>query len=98
MKVNGFELHLLPEPPTSHHLSEIWHPYIDTCIEAFGADRCMFESNFPVDKGMVGYANLWNGYKRIAASRTMAERHALFFETARQTYRLEDIGTTLQLA
>ncbi|WP_343617138.1 amidohydrolase family protein [Novosphingobium sp.] len=91
MKVNGFDLHLLPEPPTSDHLSQIWQPYIDFCIEAFGVTRCMFESNFPVDKGMVGYANLWNGYKRIAASRTAQERHALFFETARQTYSLNDM-------
>jgi predicted TIM-barrel fold metal-dependent hydrolase len=60
-------------------------PYVETCIEAFGAARCMFESNFPVDKGMCGYAVLWNAFKRLAAGASAAEKAALFSGTAVRT-------------
>ena len=54
-----------PRAP-SEQLADEWGPYIETCIEAFGAERCMFESNFPVDMGSCSYATLWNAFKRIA--------------------------------
>jgi predicted TIM-barrel fold metal-dependent hydrolase len=57
-------------------------------IEAFGADRCMFESNFPVDKITTGYGVLWNAFKRIAHGASEAEKAALFSGTARRIYRL----------
>ncbi|MEO1612860.1 MAG: amidohydrolase family protein, partial [Pseudomonadota bacterium] len=65
-----------------------WRPYIDACIEMFGPERAMFESNFPVDKGMVSYSNCWNAFKRLAADRSEAEKAMLFRETAAKTYRL----------
>jgi predicted TIM-barrel fold metal-dependent hydrolase len=60
-----------------------------TCIELFGADRCMFESNFPVEKVGTGSAVLWNAFKRIAAGASADEKRALFSGTARRVYRLD---------
>ena len=77
-----------PRAP-SEQLAREWGPYIETCIEAFGPDRCMFESNFPVDMGSCSYATLWNAFKRIAAGASAAEKAALFSETAKRVYRLE---------
>ena len=51
MRINGFAFHEQAEPPSSEALAAAWKPYVETCIEAFGAARGMFESNFPVDKG-----------------------------------------------
>jgi predicted TIM-barrel fold metal-dependent hydrolase len=59
-----------------------------TCIEAFGPERCMFESNFPVDKGSYSFANGWNAFKRLTTGFSQADRHALFQGTARRVYRL----------
>lgn len=75
-------------PPSSLLLEELWSPWFDTCIDAFGAERCMFESNFPVDKMGVGYTVLWNAYKRIASGASDAECSALFAGTAMRTYQL----------
>ena len=66
-----------------------WKPWIETCIEAFGAERCMFESNFPVDKGSYGYAVGWNAFKRLTAHCSAGERRALFEGTATRVYRLD---------
>ncbi|WP_426960058.1 amidohydrolase family protein [Muricoccus radiodurans] len=88
MHVSGFDFHERPLPPSSEELAEAWRPYVETCIEAFGARRCMFESNFPVDKGMCGYAAAWNAFKRLAASGSAEEKAALFAGTARSVYRL----------
>lgn len=77
-----------PRAP-SEQLAKEWGPYIETCIEAFGADRCMFESNFPVDMGSCSYPVLWNAFKRIAAGASADEKTALFSGTAKRVYRLE---------
>ena len=77
-----------PRAP-SEQLAAEWGPYIETCIEAFGPERCMFESNFPVDMGSCSYATLWNAFKRIAKGYGAAEKTALFSGTAAKTYRLE---------
>ena len=76
-----------PRAP-SEQLAREWAPYIETCIEAFGADRCMFESNFPVDMGSCSYATLWNAFKRIAQGYSAEEKAALFSGTAKNVYRL----------
>jgi L-fuconolactonase len=82
-------LHLRPRPPSSADMAEAWRPYIETCIDAFGVRRCMFESNFPVDKGMCSYPVLWNAFKHLASGASAAERTALFSGTAVRLYRLE---------
>jgi L-fuconolactonase len=76
-------------PPSSAELAALWRPYIETCIELFGARRCMFESNFPVEKMGIGWVPLWNAFKRIAADASQDEKLALFADTARRVYRLE---------
>ena len=88
MRVNGFDFHSRPKPPTSEELAAAWKPFIETCIEAFGPKRCMFESNFPVDKLSGSYAVYWNAFKRLASGCSAAEKAALFRETARSFYRL----------
>ncbi|MBR0649816.1 amidohydrolase family protein [Roseomonas terrae] len=99
MKLGGGGMHLLgldfhhgAAPPSSEALALAFRPYVETCIEAFGAERCMFESNFPVDKGMFGYRILWNAFKRLAAGASEVERSALFSGTAARIYRLEPIA------
>ena len=96
MKVGGmmmrrasFDYFNQPAPPTSQELAELWRPNIETCIELFGPDRCMFESNFPVDKMGIGYRALWNAFKHIPAGASASERADLFAGTARRAYRLD---------
>mgnify|MGYP000423044766 CR=1 FL=1 len=86
MRLGGFAFHEQPRPPGSEQFAAALRPWIETCIEAFGADRCMFQSNFPVDKGMCSYAVLWNAFKRLAAGASGAERTALFSGTAMRVY------------
>jgi len=85
----GYDFHLRPEPPTSEEAAAAWGPYIETCIEAFGPNRCMFESNFPPDKGQCSYQVIFNAFKRIAAQYSEAEKTALFSKTATDFYRLK---------
>lgn len=84
----GFRFRDRAIPATADELVELWRPYIETCIEAFGPDRCMFESNFPVDMVATDYGTLWTVYKRIAASYSPDEKAALFAGVARRVYRL----------
>ncbi|MBN3756265.1 amidohydrolase family protein [Paraburkholderia sp. Tr-20389] len=88
MNVFGFDFATRELPPSSEELAAAWRPYFETCVELFGADRCMFESNFPVDKGMFSYRVLWNAFKRLASAMSADEKAALFSRTAASTYRL----------
>ncbi|HEV2301884.1 MAG TPA: amidohydrolase family protein [Stellaceae bacterium] len=88
MKLTGFTFFENDNPPSSQDLERAWRPYIETSIEAFGPGRSMFESNFPVDKGMCSYPIMWNAFKRLAAGASAAEKAALFGGTAMKAYRL----------
>ena len=88
MVVNGFDFHQHVLPPSSGELANAWRPYMEALIEDFGANRCMFESNFPVDKAMCSYPVLWNAFKRIASGCSAVEKAALFHDTAAGFYRL----------
>lgn len=88
MKVAGFEFHERKVPPSSQELANAWRPYVDACIDDFGAQRCMFESNFPVDKAMCSYPVLWNAFKRIVAGASASEKSELFHDVAARIYRL----------
>jgi L-fuconolactonase len=88
MPIFGQKWHHHPEETTSEELADVWGPEIRWCIEQFGVDRCMFESNFPVDKASCSYAVLWNAFKRIAADASPTEKAALFHDTAVRVYRL----------
>ncbi|HUO91585.1 MAG TPA: amidohydrolase family protein [Rhizomicrobium sp.] len=88
MPFAGFPSFYSTPPASSEQLAKEWKPYIETCIEAFGPQRCMFESNFPVDSGSCAYPVLWNALKRLAAGCSPAEKTALFSGTAARVYRL----------
>jgi predicted TIM-barrel fold metal-dependent hydrolase len=89
MRLLGYDFHERPLPPSSEDVAAAWRPYIETCIEAFGPARGMFESNFPPDKGQCSYQVIFNAFKRIAAQYTEAEKTALFSRTATDFYRLK---------
>jgi predicted TIM-barrel fold metal-dependent hydrolase len=88
MRINGFGFEDAAEPPSSDTLVAAWKPYIDSTIDLFGARRCMFESNFPVDKGSYSYGVFWNACKKLAAGASAEERTALFSGTASRFYKL----------
>ena len=88
MRINGFGFEQGVDPPSSEALAAAWRPWVEVCLDAFGAGRCLFQSNFPVDKGSYGYGVGWNAFKRLAAGASDAERSALFSGTARRVYRL----------
>src|SRR5690349_20004065 len=92
MNVFGFDFATRALPPSSEQLAAAWRPYFDVCVELFGVDRCMFESNFPVDKGMFSYGVLWNAFKRLASAMSADDKTALFSRTAATTYRLAIAG------
>ena len=87
----GLGLSERAKPPTSEELAAVLAPYYNFVIDAFGVERCMFESNFPMDKASCSYTVLWNAFKRIAKQRgcTDAQMTALFSGTAKRVYRLE---------
>jgi len=87
MHVFGYDFEKRSAPPGSQELADIWRPYVETCIEAFGPDRAMFESNFPVDKRYYSYGVMWNAFKRLAAGYSQSEKEALFRGSARRAYR-----------
>jgi len=91
MIVNAFDFHLAPLAPSSGEMANAWRPYVETCIENFGAHRCMFESNFPVDKGACSYPVLFNAFKRLAHGASASEKADLFAGTASRFYRLGNL-------
>jgi predicted TIM-barrel fold metal-dependent hydrolase len=88
MRLLGYDFHERPKPPSSEEAAAAWRPYIEACIEAFGPERSMFESNFPPDKGQCSYQAIFNAFKRIASPYSEAEKTALFSKTAMDFYRL----------
>jgi L-fuconolactonase len=89
MRIGGFDFDRHPRPVSSEALANAWRPYFETCIESFGTGRCMFESNFPVDKGSYGYAAYWNACKILTRAAGTAEKADLFSRTAARFYRLD---------
>lgn len=88
MPRTGFPFASAETPVPSEELACAWRPYVEACIESFSPARCMFESNFPVDKGMCSYPTLWNAFKRLASGYSPGERDALFYGTATRVYGL----------
>ncbi|MEM7190769.1 MAG: amidohydrolase family protein, partial [Pseudomonadota bacterium] len=92
MPDNGYGWHDRAMPPTSDEFVEAQAPWYHHMIDCFGPERCMFESNFPVDKASISYRVLWNGLKKIAAEYDDAAQTAMFSGTARRVYRIEAPG------
>lgn len=90
MRFAGFDFHREKLPPSSDDLVHAWGPYFYTCITAFGAERCMFASNFPADKGACSYVVLWNAFKKLTKDCSAGERRALFRDVASRAYRIAD--------
>ena len=88
MEMNGYGWEHRPLPPTSAELAQSTRRYFEHTIDCFGAKRCMFESNFPVDKLSCSYTVLWNSFKRFSKGYSADERADLFYGTAARVYRL----------
>jgi predicted TIM-barrel fold metal-dependent hydrolase len=84
----GLGFDKLAAPASSEQLAASWGPLYTHCIDTFGPQRCMFESNFPPDNGSVDYPIIWNTFKRIAAGYSADEKRALFHGAAANAYRL----------
>jgi predicted TIM-barrel fold metal-dependent hydrolase len=92
MAVFGFGFEDAERPATATELLDAWRPIIDVCVDAFGSARCMFESNFPVDKQTCSYAELWNAFKLATSGWSQDERRDLFYRTACRVYRLPELA------
>lgn len=90
LTMSGFGWHKRDAPPGSAELAEAMGPYYRACIDLFGPARCMFESDFPVDRASCSYAVLWNAFKRLSREYSAADRSALLCDTAVRVYRLAD--------
>lgn len=88
MPDNGFGWFGRDVPPTSDEFVDAQARYYHHTIDCFGPDRCMFESNFPVDRVSIGYRVLWNGLKKIASRYNKDEQDAMFRRTAEAVYNL----------
>jgi L-fuconolactonase len=88
MEINGFRWHEQTQPPSSAALMSATRRYYEHTIEQFGVERCMFESNFPVDMVTCSYKVLWNSFKRLTATYSATEKNSLFHDTATRVYRL----------
>ncbi len=85
----GFEFYSRPVPPSSQDVATALKQFTDVCIDAFGPQRCMFESNFPVDRGAYSYLVYWNAAKRLATPHSEPDRRALVHDTAARVYSLD---------
>lgn len=95
MPFGGFASFMADPMASAEMLAKEWQPWIESAIAAFGADRCMFESNFPVDKGQCSYPVLWNAFKHLTAKASSAEKTALYSDTAMRTYGLDRLPAAL---
>ena len=88
MPRTGFDWHARARPIGSEELAAAMAPYMHYCIEKFGPNRCMFESNFPVDKVSFSYHVMYNAFKRLSQGYSASERTAMFHDTAARVYRV----------
>ncbi len=95
MTLFGFGWESRTQPPSSEALADAVGPFVHHCIDCFGVERAVFESNFPVDKVSCSYGILWNAFKRIAARYCTTEQDALFHDNAVRLYRLDGSSRVL---
>ena len=86
----GYYWHARETPIGSEELARELSPLMEYCIQQFGPDRCMFESNFPVDKVSYSYNVIYNAFKRLSAGYSATERAAMFHDTAARVYNISD--------
>jgi len=85
----GFKFEEREDPIGYQELATAWQPYVETAIEAFGADRCMMESDYPPDGRSGGFVPIWNALKHIVRGASPDEKAALFHATAARVYRID---------
>jgi L-fuconolactonase len=90
MRLSGFGFEARQQAPSSEHLVQKWRPWIETCIETFGSARCMYGSNFPVDKGSYSYGIGLNALKLLCASASASEKADIFWRSATRFYKLSE--------
>jgi L-fuconolactonase len=90
MRLGGFGFEDKERAPSSVDLAQAWRPWIETCVAAFGPRRCMYGSNFPVDKGSFSYSIGLNALKRLVADASPEDRADIFWRSAKTFYRLPD--------
>jgi predicted TIM-barrel fold metal-dependent hydrolase len=88
MPRTGFDWHSREKPIGSEELAAAMRPFMTYCIDQFGPGRCMFESNFPVDKVSFSYHVMYNAFKRLSLSYSATERAQMFHDTAARVYRV----------
>ena len=88
MPVNGWDWHKRDKPAYSDEIVSEQGKYYLYTLECFGPERCMFDSNFPVDKQSVAYHIIWNAYKKMVKDYSEKDKFNLFFGTAEKVYRL----------
>ncbi|SDZ70786.1 Predicted metal-dependent hydrolase, TIM-barrel fold [Variovorax sp. YR266] len=98
MPIFGFGFEAGEKPAETQALVRAWQPLMEICIEAFGPQRCMLESNFPVDKQSCSYVQLWNAFKLATGAFSPQERQALFYRTTCRTYGLPELESTCDAA
>ena len=98
MRMYGFGFESLERAPSSQELAEAWRPWVEACVETFGADRCMFESNFNVDKGSYSYGIGLNAMKRIFSGASQRQKEDVFWRSAARFYRLEHLSSLPRLS
>ena len=86
--ISGYPWHRQDVPPTSQDVADTIRPWLEHCIEHFGPERCMFESNFPVDKNSYAYTTCWNAFKRVTGGFSASDKAAMYQGTAVRAYRL----------
>jgi L-fuconolactonase len=89
MRRSGFEFYGHAPHFSSATIAEAWRPWIDACLEEFGAERCMFESNFPVDAASCSYRVLWNAFKRLMSGASNTQKLQAFHDTAARFYHID---------
>lgn len=88
MCLGNFDFTTAKAPPTSEQLAGLWRPYIEPCLELFGAERCMVSSNFPVERAGMTYGTIWNMFKRITAGCSAHEKRLIYGGTAKRVYNI----------
>lgn len=92
MPMSGLGWRERDTPPDSSDFIAAHSHYFMHAIEAFGVERCMFESNFPMDRVNISFNSLWNAFKRMTASLSADERASLFHDTAVRVYKIDQVG------
>lgn len=88
MPIMGFDWHQRDIPVNSEELANEMAPFMEYCIEQFGPEKCLFESNFPVDKVSYSYNVMYNAFKRLSRPYSPGERAAMFHDNAVRVYRI----------